>query len=100
MKTTEASTTRPLHPREAEIRADEAMDAEVAESGAGIPPLIKARTDESRQVLFEIARLVVGDVPATLAMTDAARYRRLTRLRTELILRGYHDYFKRLTEAA
>ena len=83
-----------LHPREAEIRALEAMEAEVAENGAGIARLIKARTPEAQQILREIARMIVGDVPAELAMTDAARYRKLARLRTEIILRGYHDYFR------
>jgi hypothetical protein len=32
-------------------------------------------------------------------MTDPARYRKLARLRTEVILRGYYDYFKGLAEA-
>ena len=85
-----------LHPREAEIRALEAMEAEVAECGAGIAPLIKAGTPEARQILREIARTIAGDVPAQLAMTDPARYRKLARLRTEVILRGYHDYFRRI----
>jgi hypothetical protein len=88
-----------LHPREAEIRALEAMEAEVAESGAGIAPLIKSRTPAATQVLREIARIVAGDVPPQLAMTDPARYRKLARLRTEVILRGYYDYFKGLAEA-
>ena len=88
-----------LHPREAEIRALEAMEAEVKECGAGIAPLIKARTPEARQILREIARTVAGDVSAQLAMTDPARYRKLTRLRTEIILRGYHDYFRRIAES-
>ena len=65
-----------LHPREAEIRAIEAMEAEVAECGAGIAPLIKARTPKTRQILRELARLLVGDVSAPLAMTDPARYRK------------------------
>ena len=88
-----------LHPREAEIRAIEAMEAEVAECGAGIAPLIKARTSEARQILRELARMIADDVPAQLAMTDPARYRKLARLRTEIILRGYHDYFRRLAES-
>ena len=85
-----------LHPRELEIRALEAMEAEVAECGAGIARLIKARTLESKQILRELARLIVGDVPPRLAMTDSARYRKLARLRTEMILRGYHDYFQQI----
>ena len=88
-----------LHPREAEIRALEAMEAEVAECGAGIAPLIKARTPEARQILREIARTIAGDVAAQMAMTDPARYRKLARLRTEVILRGYHDYFQRIAES-
>ena len=88
-----------LHPREAEIRALEAMEAEVAECGAGIARLIKARTPEARQILREIARLIVGDIPTPLAMTDPARYRKLARLRTEVILRGYHDYLRRIAES-
>ena len=93
------SPTETLHPREAEIRALEAMESEVAECGAGIARLIKARTPEARQVLREIARTIVGDVPAQLAMTDPARYRKLARLRTEVILRGYHDYFRCIAES-
>ena len=88
-----------LHPREAEIRALEAMEAEVAENGTGIALLIKAGTPEARQILREIARTIAGDVPAQLAMTDPARYRKLARLRTEIILRGYHNYFRRIVES-
>ena len=88
-----------LHPREAEIRALEAMEAEVAECGTGIAPLIKARTPEARQILREIARMIVGDVPAQLAMTNPARYRKLARLRTEIILRGYYEYFRPIAES-
>ena len=31
-------------------------------------------------------------------MTDPARYRQLTRLCAEIILRGYYEYFHRLSE--
>ena len=92
-------TVETLHPREAELRALEAMEAEVAECGAGIAPLIKARTPEARQILRQIERTIVGDVSVQLAMTDPARYRKLTRLRAEVILRGYHDYFRRIAES-
>lgn len=77
-----------LHPRELEIRALAAMEAEVAQCGAGIAILVKARTPEASGILREIARTVVGDVPVQLAMTDPARYRKLSRLRMEIILRG------------
>ncbi len=76
------------------------MESEVAQSGTGIAALIKARTPEARAVLREIARTVVGDVPAQLAMTDPARYRKLSRLRMEIILRGYYDYLERVSETA
>ncbi len=86
-----------LHPREVEIRALSAMEAEVRAAGSGVPPLIKGRTAEDRQVLQHIAQIIVADVPPPLAMTDPARYRKLARLRAELILRGYHSYFQQLT---
>ena len=89
-----------LHPREVEIRALSAMEAEVREAGAGVPPLIKSQAAEGRQVLQHIARLIVADVPPDLAMTDPARYRKLSRLRAELILRGYHSFFQQLTPAS
>lgn len=82
-----------LHPREAEIRALEAMDLEVEKSGSGIPPLILDRTPENRQVLARIGRFVLEDVAPVLAMTDPSRYRTLCRLRMELILRGYYEAF-------
>ena len=85
-----------LTAREAEIRALEAMDAEVREGGSGFPPLMKSRTEEDRQILFQIAQIIVKDISPQLAMTDPARYRKLTRLRTEIILRGYHGYFHQL----
>src|SRR5438552_1920297 len=96
MHTTALRGNDRLHPREAEIRAIEAMEAEIAEPGAGVATLIKVRTPEATQVLREIGRLVAGDVPPQLAMTDAVRYRKLARMRTEIILRGYYDFFRRL----
>ena len=92
-------TSETVHPREFEIRALGAMEAEVANSGGGIAPLIKARTPEAGATLRVIARWIVGDVPAPLAMTDPARYRKLARLRAEIILRGYYDYFHRIMES-
>lgn len=88
-----------LHPREIEIRALSAMAAEVREAGAGLPPLIKSNAVEDRQVLQHIAQLITGDVAPQLAMTDPARYRQLSRLRTEIILRGYHSYLHQLAAA-
>ena len=38
------------------------------------------------------------DIAPLLAMTDPARYRKLARLRTEIILRGYHVYFSQLLD--
>jgi hypothetical protein len=93
-------TSETVHPREFEIHALGAMEAELANSGAGIAPLIKARTPEAAATLRVIARWVVGDVPAPLAMTDPSRYRKLARLRAEIILRGYYDYFHRIVESA
>ena len=58
------------------------MEAGVAECGAGIAPLIKARTPEARQILRELGRTIIGDVPAQLAMTDPALYRKLASLIT------------------
>ena len=76
------------------------MEAEVAGSGSGIAPLIRARTAEAAAILRQIASWIAGDVPASLAMTDPARYRKLARLRAEIILRGYHPYFLRIVESA
>jgi hypothetical protein len=83
----------PLHPREAEIRALEAMAAEIRENGTGIPPLMMDRTPENQQVLAWLGKFLTEDIPADLAMTDPARYRKYCRLRMEIILRGYHAYF-------
>lgn len=83
----------PLHPREAEIRAIEAMKAEVEENGAGIPPLMIDRTPENRQVLDWLGAFLTEDISPDLAMTDPARYRKYCRLRMEMVLRGYHTYF-------
>jgi hypothetical protein len=85
----------PLHPREAEIRATEAMEAEIQQSGTGIPPLMMDRTPENRQVLAQIGKFLTEDIPPVLAMTDPARYRMLCRLRMEIILRGYYDSFRK-----
>ena len=85
-----------LTAREVEIRALEAMDAEVRESGSGVPPLMKSTTEEDRRILLHIAGLSVKDIAPQLAMTDPAHYRKLVRLRTEIILRGYHGYFHQL----
>lgn len=85
----------PLHPREAEIRATEAMEAEIAESGTGIPPLMMERTPENQQVLASIGKFLTEDIPPVLAMTDPSRYRMLCRLRMEIILRGYYDSFRK-----
>jgi len=47
-----------------------------------------------------IARWIVEDVPPSVAMTDPARYRKLARLPTEIILRGYYEYLRRIVESA
>src|SRR4051812_40949833 len=83
----------PPHPREAEIRALEAMAAEIRETGAGIPPLMLDRTPQNQQVLAWLGNFLTEDISADLAMTDPARYRKYCRLRMEIILRGYHAYF-------
>ncbi len=87
----------PLHPREAEIRATEAMEAEIAQSGAGLPPLMMERTPENLQVLARIGKFLTEEIPPVLAMTDPARYRMLCRLKMEMILRGYYDSFRETT---
>ena len=69
------------------------MEAEVGLFGSGILPLILNRSAENRQVLQHIGATVRHDVPPDLAMTDPARYRKLTRLRSELILRGCFGVF-------
>ncbi len=89
-----------LHPRELEIRAVSAMESEVRKTGSGLPPLIKSQAAEDRLVLQHVAQMVVEDVAPDLAMTDPARYRKLSRLRTEIILRGYHGYLQQLTRAS
>jgi len=76
------------------------MEAEVALVGSGIATLIKARTPEAVATLGVIARWIVEDVPPSVAMTDPARYRKLARLRTEIILRGYYEYLRRIVESA
>jgi hypothetical protein len=83
----------PLHPREAEIRALEAMTAEVRENGAGIPPLMMEGTPENQQVLRWLGKFLTEEIPVDLAMTDPGRYRKYCRLRMEMILRGYHSWF-------
>lgn len=94
------ASTSQTHPRELEIQALGAMEAEAAQCGTGIAPLIKARSPEAAAILRQIARWIASDVPAPLAMTDPARYRKLARLRSEIILRGYYDYFHRIAERA
>ena len=88
-----------LTAREIEIRALEAMDAEVRESGSGFPSLMKSKTEEDRRILLHIAGIIVEDIAPLLAMTDPARYRKVARLRAEIILRGYHGYFHQLLAA-
>ena len=87
-----------LTAREVEIRALEAMDAEVRESGSGFPPLMKSKAGEDRQILCHIAGIIGEDIAPQLAMTDPARYRKLARLRTEIILRGFYVYFSQLLD--
>lgn len=85
----------PLHPREAEIRATEAMEAEIAQSGSGIPPLMMHRSPANLQVLARIGKFLLEDIPPVRAMTAPARYRMLCRPKMETILRGYYDSFRR-----
>ena len=59
--------------------------------------MIKARTAESWKVLTGIGHFVAREIDPQLAMTDPARYRKLARLKTEIILRGYYSYFRELT---
>jgi len=56
--------------------------------------LILHSSAENNELLVSIRDFVLSDVPTDIAMTDPALYRKLSRLRMEMILRGWHHFFK------
>lgn len=71
----------------------EVMEQTVSASG-GIAELILQPTAENNQTMLALRDFLLSDIDPDVAMTDPSLYRKLSRLRTEMILRGWHHYFK------
>jgi hypothetical protein len=80
-------------PRETELKMLEALEESVSGSG-GIADLILHPSVENNQTLLAVRDFLLSDINPDLAMTDPALYRKLCRLRMEMILRGWYHYFK------
>lgn len=64
-------------------------------SGArGIADLILQPSVENNETLAAIRNFILSDVHPDIAMTDPSLYRKLSRLRMEMTLRGWHHFFK------
>ena len=80
-------------PRQIELDMREVLENSLTGTG-GIAGLLLRRTDENTATLQAIRKFILEDVSPDIAMTDPALYRKLSRLRMEMILRGWHHYFK------
>ena len=60
----------------------------------GIATLLFHPSTESAETLAAIRDFVLRDIDPDIAMSDPALYRKLSRLRTEMILRGWYRYFE------
>jgi hypothetical protein len=79
-------------PREIELDGLQAMEESV-QYDHGIVALLRNPTPENKATLQFIRRFILDDLDHTLAMTDPALYSKLSRLRMNLILRGWWGYF-------
>ena len=87
-------TKAPSHsPREIELEMLEIIEQTLLGS-RGIAALILRPSAKNNEMLAAIRCFVLEDVHPDIAMTDPALYRKLSRLRMELILRGWHHFFK------
>jgi len=79
-------------PRQIELDVIDVLEKSLGGSG-GIADLILHRSDQNNETLRAIRDFLLSDVPADIAMTDPALYRKLSRLRAEMILRGWYHFF-------
>ena len=71
----------------------EPLEQTLSGSG-GIAELILHPSVENNETLLAVRDFLLSDTNPDLAMTDPALYRKLCRLRMEMILRGWYHYFK------
>jgi hypothetical protein len=83
----------PRSPRQTELDLIGVLEESLLGSG-GIAELILHPSSENNEMLLAIRDFILSDVPPDIAMTDPALYRKLSRLRMEMTLRGWHHYFK------
>ena len=79
-------------PRQIELDMMEVMEQSLSAT-KGIAELILDPTAENRETLLAIRDFMLSEVDPDLAMTDPARYRKLSRLKMEMTLRGWRRYF-------
>ncbi len=79
--------------REVELDALEAIEQTVSGLG-GVAELVLHRSVENNRTLCAIRDFILTDPEPDVAMTDPALYRKLCRLRMEMILRGWYGFFK------
>jgi hypothetical protein len=79
--------------REVELDALEAIEQTISGHG-GVAEIILHPSVENSRTIAAIRDFVLTGVQPDIAMTDPALYRRLCRLHMEMVLRGWHHYFK------
>ena len=79
-------------PRQVELDVRAVMEATVAGDG-GIAALILHRSPENIETLLALRDFMLNEINRDLAMTDPSLYRKLSRLRMEMTLRGWQHYF-------
>jgi hypothetical protein len=80
-------------PRQIELDMIETMEQSLSAS-KGIAELILNPTAENRETILAIREFMLIEIDPDLAMTDPARYRKLSRLKMEMTLRGWRRYFE------
>jgi hypothetical protein len=79
--------------REVELDALEAMEQTLSGRG-GVADLLLHPSVENNRTIAAVRDFVLSDLRPDIAMTDPALYRKLCRLRMEMILRGWYHFFK------
>ena len=79
-------------PRQVELDVRAVMEATVAGDG-GIAALILHRSPENVETLLALRDFMLNEIDRDLAMTDPSLFRKLSRLRMEMTLRGWQHYF-------
>ena len=81
------------HAHRIESESREAMAQTIA-GESGVADLILRPTPEKNRILLAVRNFMLSDIEPDIAMTDQSLYRKLTRMRMEMTIRGWRHFFQ------